>query len=91
MFTHGLLFIAILKPASRINRFHSEKNMEKLTLTEEEYTTATPMVYIKQFSHDGNNSYAIHAADGKPLGVFDTYDSAFFAAKMHDLAPVSVH
>ncbi len=61
--------------------------MENIT----EYELDSHIVYIRPFCQDGNNGYAIHAADGKPLGVFESYDSAFFTAKLHDLAPVSVH
>ncbi len=51
----------------------------------------SPVVYIKPFAHDGSSGYAIHSSDGKPLGVFESYDSAFMAAKLNDFAPVSLH
>lgn len=65
--------------------------MENLTLVEEEPALDSQIVYIKPFTQGTSSGYAIHASDGKPLGVFDSYDSAFFAARMHDLAPMSVH
>ena len=42
-------------------------------------------------SVDGGIAYAIHAADGAELAVFDNRDLAMVAARQHDLEPVSVH
>lgn len=49
------------------------------------------IVYIKPFTQGDNHGFALHSSTGKPLGFFESYDSAFCAAKLHDLAPVSVH
>lgn len=35
--------------------------------------------------------YAIHDAAGQRLGLAPDRETAFFAARSHDLAPVSVH
>ncbi len=49
------------------------------------------VAYIKPVTVDGSVAYAIHAADGQELGVFDEREIAFVAARQNDLEPVSVH
>lgn len=49
------------------------------------------VAYIKPVTIDGLTVYAIHAADGQELAVFDERDVAFVAARQNDLEPVSVH
>ncbi|HXM84549.1 MAG TPA: DUF1150 family protein [Stellaceae bacterium] len=36
-------------------------------------------------------AYAIHAADGTPMGVMPRLDVAQVAVRQHDLEPLSVH
>ncbi len=40
---------------------------------------------------DGIKLYAIHAADGTPIAIMDTWASAYGAAVQNDLIPLSVH
>lgn len=49
------------------------------------------MAYIKAVLHNGNTSYAIHAADGTPLTVMGELETAIAAIRQHDLEPVRVH
>lgn len=35
--------------------------------------------------------YSVHAADGERLAVLDDRDSAYAAARLHELNPVAVH
>lgn len=49
------------------------------------------VAYIKAVDVDGEEAFAVHAADGTPLSVMDTFDSAEIAAKQNDLETVSVH
>ncbi len=49
------------------------------------------MAYIKPFEVEGRSGYAIHVADGTPVGWFEERDVAVAAARQHDLEPVSVH
>ncbi len=49
------------------------------------------VAYIKMVTVDGSPAYAIHAADGQELGVFDEREVAFVAARQNDLEPLSVH
>ena len=39
----------------------------------------------------GTKLYAIHAADGTPIGVMDTWASAYGTALQNDFLPMSVH
>ncbi len=49
------------------------------------------VAYIKPVTVDGSTAYAIHAADGQELAVFDQREVAFVAARQNDLEPLSVH
>ena len=49
------------------------------------------MAYVKTVAVEGGIAYAIHAADGAQLALFDNRDLAMVAARQHDLEPVSVH
>lgn len=49
------------------------------------------VAYVKTVTVDGGIAYAVHAADGAELAVFDNRDLAMVAARQHDLEPVSVH
>jgi len=40
---------------------------------------------------EGTKLYAIHAADGTPIAIMDTWASAYGAAVQNDLIPLSVH
>lgn len=49
------------------------------------------MAYIKPISEGDLLSYAVYAADGTQLAIFDTEEKAFYTAVKHNLAPVSIH
>ena len=49
------------------------------------------MAYIKPIGEGNLMQYAVFAADGTRLAVFDTEEVAYFTAVKHNLAPVSVH
>ncbi|MDX2094489.1 MAG: DUF1150 family protein [Alphaproteobacteria bacterium] len=49
------------------------------------------MAYIKPVRDGLAMSYAVFAADGTRLALFDTEESAFYNAVKHNLAPVSIH
>jgi len=40
---------------------------------------------------EGIQLYAIHAVDGAPIAIMDTWASAYGAALQNDLTPLSVH
>jgi len=49
------------------------------------------LAFVKPIIVDGQRAFAIHAADGSELAVFDDRDSAFVAARRNDLEPVGVN
>ncbi len=49
------------------------------------------IAYIKPFAVEGRPGYAIHAADGTPIGWCESRAIAFAAVRQQDLEPVSVH
>lgn len=49
------------------------------------------MAYIKPVLLDRMTHYAVFAADGTQLAVFEDHETAYFNAVKHNLAPVSIH
>jgi hypothetical protein len=49
------------------------------------------LAYIKHVVADGEDVYAIFAADGTKMGEVPDREIAFAAVVQHDLSPVSVH
>ncbi|MGB4108170.1 MAG: DUF1150 family protein [Alphaproteobacteria bacterium] len=49
------------------------------------------LAYIRPVMIQNRPAFAIHAADGTPLSVMDTRDTAIIAVRHNDLEPVTVH
>lgn len=49
------------------------------------------VAYIRPVLVENRKAYAIHAADGTPLSVMDTHDTAVIAVRHNDLEPATVH
>jgi hypothetical protein len=49
------------------------------------------VAYVKATTHESQQVYAIHAADGTQMALVGDRDVAFAAVRQHDLEPVSVH
>lgn len=49
------------------------------------------LAYVKPIATNRGQCYAVCAADGTQLAIFSDMDVAFFAARQHDLEPVSIH
>ncbi len=49
------------------------------------------MAYIKPISLDTGTQYAVFAADGTQLAMFDSHETAYYNAIKHNLDPVSLH
>jgi hypothetical protein len=49
------------------------------------------VAYIRPVHVENKTAYAIHAADGTPLSVMDSIDSALVVVRHNDLEPVTVH
>lgn len=52
---------------------------------------ARQIAYIRKVRVDGQQAYAVHDADGTPLSVVDTLDSAMAVVRYSELEPASVH
>jgi hypothetical protein len=48
------------------------------------------MAYIKPVSEGAFTSYAVFAADGTQLAIFESEEKAYYNAVKHNLAPVSL-
>lgn len=46
------------------------------------------MAYIKPLV---DKTFAVYAADGTQLAIFESEEKAFYTAVKHNLAPVSIH
>lgn len=49
------------------------------------------MAYIKPVKVDAVTQYAVFAADGTQLAIFDSEEVAYYNATKHNLEPVSLH
>ena len=49
------------------------------------------VAYIRSHEVEGVRLFAVHAADGTPLGEFEAHDAAVGACWQNELEPVSVH
>jgi hypothetical protein len=49
------------------------------------------IAYVKPVTVNDEHGFAIHAADGTPMGMVRDRDVAMAAVRQHDLEPVSVH
>lgn len=55
------------------------------------YLGAPALAYVKEVKVEGEPAFAVHAADGTAIAIFDNRDYAFAAARQNDLDAVSVH
>lgn len=49
------------------------------------------IAYVKMVEVEDKKAFAIHAADGTPLTIMDSYNDALVVARQNDLEPVTVH
>ncbi len=49
------------------------------------------IAYVKSVRVDGQELYAVYAADGSEMAVMKNRDVAFAAIKRNDMEPYSVH
>lgn len=47
--------------------------------------------YIRPVSDNGEMGYAVYAADGTPLAIFESMDAASASVRKHNLTPVKIH
>ncbi len=49
------------------------------------------MAYIKPLTLETGTHYAVFAADGTQLALFDSEETAYYNAIKHNLSPASIH
>jgi hypothetical protein len=49
------------------------------------------VAYVKPLEQDGENYYAIYAADGTQMAVLASQDAAFATIRQHDMEPLTLH
>ena len=49
------------------------------------------VAYVRMVQIGGRSAYAIHAADGTPLSVMETMDTALAAIRHNDLEPIRIN
>ena len=49
------------------------------------------VAYVKAVTVDDATGYAVHAADGRQIGILPTREAALAAMREHGLEPVSLH
>jgi hypothetical protein len=66
---------------------------ERAPLTPKEFAHlgVDDMAYVKAITVNDEPAFAVHAADGTPMGVMQNRETAFAALRQHDLEPMSVH
>jgi len=52
---------------------------------------APSLAYIKPMAVEGGLAYGIFSANGQQMGIVDDRDTAFAAARQHELNPVYVN
>ena len=49
------------------------------------------VAYIRKVEADGQDAYTVHAADGTPLSVLDSYEEALHVIRQNDLETAIIH
>jgi hypothetical protein len=51
----------------------------------------TDVAYVKSVRNEDGLVFEIHAADGTPVAVLESRDTALATIRQHDMEPLSVH
>lgn len=49
------------------------------------------VAYVKTLVQDGDNNFAIYAADGTQMAVLASQEAALAAIRQHDMEPLTLH
>lgn len=49
------------------------------------------LAYVKEITINGEQAFAIHAADGTPMAITDNAKTAFAAIVQQEMMPILVH
>jgi hypothetical protein len=67
------------------------EQMRQMTANDLAMLGMQDIAYVKPVVVDGNEGYAIHAADGTQLALTRDRDLAFAVVRQNEMEPVSVH
>ena len=73
------------------NEMHFIEGIRQLSARELGLLGINDVAYIKRIVDDGNEGFAVHAADGTRIAVLANRDLAFVMVRQNDMEPVSVH
>jgi hypothetical protein len=66
-------------------------DIRKLSATQLAELGVSQIAYVKPVTVNGNIGYAIHAANGMPMGLAEDREVAIAAVLQHEMVPVPVH
>lgn len=66
-------------------------DIRKLTTEQLAQLGVSQIAYVKPVMVNGTVGYAIHAANGLPMGLAEDRDVAIAAVLQHEMVPVPVH
>lgn len=66
-------------------------DIRKLTAEQLAQLGVSQIAYVKPVMINGTMGYAIHAANGLPMGLAEDRDVAIAAVLQHEMIPVPVH
>jgi len=66
-------------------------NIRKLSAAEFGNLGMSQIAYVKPVMVDGTRAFAIHAADGTPIGAAPSAQLAAAAIRQHEMEPALVH
>lgn len=69
----------------------ADDKASQISYLHEEFSDFGALAYVKPISTARGQGYAVCAADGTQLAVFQDKEVAIFAARQHDLEPVQMH
>lgn len=67
-----------------------DRDLKNISLQEFLNFGIRDVAYIRKIDIENKTAYAIHAADGTPLTIMETLDSALLAVRHNDLEAVTI-
>jgi hypothetical protein len=67
------------------------EQMRQMTANDLAMLGMQDIAYVKPVRVDGNEGFAVHAADGTQMALIANRDLAFAVVRQNEMEPVSVH
>ena len=77
--------------ASRESRMVDDETLRRLSQQDFASLGLNELAYVRSVEVDGDEGFAVYAADGTPLMVAAGEQAAWDAIQDHDMTPVHVH